>query len=128
MFSIAKRQGFASIALSGVLFDPKIRRAALGAAPPVARLGWLLGRRAAERRTRQHLDQVIPAVEQLAALTASVVPHVLAELGLVEAPKPRRRLAPKATALAAVGAAAVYLLEPGRGQAHRRQLARLIVH
>jgi hypothetical protein len=127
MFATRRRPGIASTAASGVLLDPKIRRTALEAAPPLVRLSWMIGRRVARRRARQRWEQVMPALERTATLLTTVAPQLLVELGLVEPPRRRRPIILKASAAALAGAAAFYLLEPTHGAEHRRQLQRLIV-
>lgn len=127
MFGTSRRQGIASIAASGLLFDPKIRRSALEAAPPLAKLSWMIGRRAARRRARQRWEQVIPTIERTANLVTTLAPQVLVELGLIEPPRQRRELIAKVSGGLLVGAAAFYLLEPTHGPEHRRHLQRLIV-
>jgi hypothetical protein len=47
------------------------------------------------------------------------------ELGLAEPPK-RKRTAPRLGAGVAIGAGAMYFLEPGRGREHREKIAQLV--
>ena len=110
-------------AATGVLFDPEIRRAAAHAAPPVARLGFGVGRRLARRRAQRRWDQTAGAIQTLATVLTTFGPQLAQELGLIEPPR-RRPVAPVLAGGAVLGAGALYLAD-GK---HRRQLAALVTH
>lgn len=115
-------------------------RATKRAAGPLARLGLTVGapiaRRRARRRARDlgHTAQSVAHGAQSVAETALAVGEALVtrgplaaqRLGLAEAPKPKRT-APRVVAGAALGASAVYFLEPGGpGKEHRQRALELV--
>ena len=121
MFGSKKRPGLGRTAATGIMFDPELRRAARQAAPPVARLGYTLGKRMAS----QQLDEAAEAFSHLASLLTSAGPQVAEQLGLAQpAPPRRRRLLPAVGAVAVVAVGVVVATDPGR----RRRLQRLFVH
>jgi hypothetical protein len=121
VFGSKKRRGLGRTAAAGLVFDPELRRAAVQAAPPVARLGYTLGKRMAS----QQLDEATQAFGHLAALLTSAGPRLAEQLGLAEPEPPaRRRLLPAAGGIAALAVAVVVATDPGR----RRRLQRLFVH
>jgi hypothetical protein len=84
---------------------PRVRRAALGAGVPTARV-------IARREMRARLQPAATAAKQAGSMLLLYGPSAAEALGLVEPPRRRRR----APALAAVAIAAmVYLLARGRG-------------
>ncbi len=105
--SSKKRRGLGRTAAAGLAFDPELRRAAVRAAPPVARLGYIL----AKRMASQQLDEATDTFSHLVALLTSDPPR-------------RRRLLPAAGAVAVVAVAVVVATDPDR----RRRLQRLVVH
>jgi hypothetical protein len=116
-----KRRGLGRTAAAGLAFDPELRRAALRATPPVARLGYTLGKRMAS----QQLDEAADSFSHLVALLSSAGPQLAEQLGLTQPDPPRRRrLLPAAGAVAVVAVAVVVVTDPGR----RRRLQRLVVH
>ncbi len=112
-------------AVRAMITDPQIRRAAIDAAKPLATLGFRVGGRVGRRKARQRARQMDEAIRTIWALVTTYSPQLVEQLGLVEQPKPPRT-APKVIFGAALGAGAVYLLEPGSGREHRQQLARLV--
>jgi hypothetical protein len=116
-----KRPGLGRTAAAGLAFDSEVRRAALKAAPPMARLGYTLGKRVAS----QQLDEAADSFSHLAALLTSAGPQLAEQLGLTH-PEPRRRcrLVPAAGGIAVVALAVVVATDPDR----RRRLQRLVVH
>lgn len=104
-----------------------LRNAVSEAGPPIAKLGVKAGKRRVSRKTRkqlEHLGETVGAVAQVASSYAPQAAHAAQEFGLIEAPK-RKRTAPRVVVGVVIGAATVYLLEPGVGREHRRQLQRL---
>jgi hypothetical protein len=116
-----KRPGLGRTAVAGLAFDSEVRRAALKAAPPVARLGYTLGKRVAS----QQFDEAAHTFSHLAALLTSAGPQLAEQLGLTHpAPRRRRRLVPAASGIAVVALAVVVATDQDR----RRRLQRLVVH
>lgn len=125
-----KRKSKASTGISTakvIIEDPQIRRAAVEAAPPVARLGVTVGKRVARRQAREQIKQISDAVNTLSMLVSTYGPQLVKQLGLIEEPK-RKRTAPRFVAGALIGAGTMYLLEPQTGSEHRQQLQRLMSH
>lgn len=107
--------------------SPLLRSAIGEAAPPIAKLGVKAGKKRISRKTRKQLEQLGDTVGNVASLASNYVPQaaeVAQQLGLVE-PPPRKKTAPRVLAGVAIGAALMYLLEPGVGDQHRRQLQKL---
>jgi hypothetical protein len=113
------------VALGGKAAKSPLGRGAaaktLKAAPGAAKSGLKLGKPVLKRRTRKRVDEATDAV--VLAL-AGYAPRAVRRLGL-EPPK-RKRTTPRVLAGAAMGAAAMYLFEPGHGAEHRKQLAKLL--
>jgi hypothetical protein len=129
MFGKNRKRGVGSAAARGLLFDTAIRRAAAQAVPPVARLSLNVGRRMARRRAERRRAQVAATMSAVSTLLVSNWPHVAGPLGLTSGAKPTHsRTTPSLIAGVALGAAGMYLFEPGHGQEHRRQVQRLIAH
>jgi ferric-dicitrate binding protein FerR (iron transport regulator) len=127
MFRSSRRRGLGSIAASGLITDPKLRSAALDAAPPLARLGWRLGRRAAQRRAQERWERVVPALDGAATLLGTLLPQALQQAGLIEPPRRRRRRrVPGILAGAAVAGTAALLLEPSHGAERRARVLGLL--
>jgi hypothetical protein len=121
VFGSKKRRGLGRTAATGLVFDPELRRAAVQAAPPVARLGYTLGKRMAS----QQLEDAGEAFSHLSALLSSAGPRLAEQIGLAApAPPARRRLLPAVAGSALVAVAVLVATDPGR----RRRLQRLFVH
>lgn len=121
MFGSKKRRGLGRTAAAGLAFDPELRRAAMQAAPPVARLGYTLGKRMAS----QQLEEAADTFSHLVSLLTSAGPQLAEQLGLTEPEPPRhRRLLPAAGGITVVAIAVVVATDPAR----RRRLQRLVVH
>ena len=111
-----------------IVQNPLLRSAVTEAGPPIARLGVTVGKKRMSRKGRKQLEQMGDALSTVAALTSTYAPRAAQaaqELGLVEAPKPKRT-APRLLAGVLIGAVAMLLLEPGHGREHRRQVRRLL--
>lgn len=111
-----------------IVQNPLLRTAVTEAGPPIARLGVTAGKKRMSRKGRKQLEQMGDALGTVARLTTNYAPQAAQaaqELGLVEAPKPKRTM-PRLLAGAAFGALAMFLLEPGHGREHRRQVQRLL--
>lgn len=109
----------------GIVTDPKIRTAAAEVAPGVAKLGFKVGKRMAGRRTRKRLRHLEKQINSLVGLLGTYGPPIAQQLGVIERPR-RKRLAPRITTGVAIGAGAMYLLEPGGGARHRQQVKQLV--
>lgn len=121
MFGSKKKRGLGRTAATGLVFDPELRRAAVQAAPPVARLGYTLGKRMAS----QQLEETGQAFSHLSDLLTSAGPQLAEQLGLAKPePRPSRRLLPAIGGVALVAVAVVVATDPAR----RRRLQRLVVH
>lgn len=92
--------------------------------PPTVRLTFKTGKPFAKRRARQQAQRIGETARTLGE-TLRRVPQAAQELGLAEAPPPKRT-APRVAAGVVIGASAVYFLEPGVGAEHRRQVLRLV--
>jgi len=88
---------------------PTLRRATARVGAPTAKVGWRVGKVVAKRKVRGQLERVGEAGRTASAVWVEYGPLLAQALGLVEAPKPRRR-APVFAAGAVTGAAASYLL------------------
>jgi hypothetical protein len=128
MLSRRSKPSIGATAATGLFTDPLIRRAALEAAPPMAKLGFGVGRRLARRRARRRIAQFSGTVNAIATVLAAYGPLVAQELGLVEPPRRSSRVASKLAATAVIAAGAVYLLDPERGPERRQQVHKLVVH
>ena len=131
MFGSKKKQSLGMTAATGLLVDPELRRAALRAAPPAARLGYLLGKRMAGQQARhqltearQQLSDAGEAFEHLATMLTSAGPQLAEQLGLIEPPQRKRSLAPALGGVAVVAVAVVLATDPTR----RQKLQRLVIH
>lgn len=108
--------------------NPLLRSAVTQAGPPIAKLSVTAGKKRMSRKGRKQLEQMGDALGTVASLTSTYAPRAALaaqELGLVEAPKPKRT-APRLLAGVLIGAIAMLLLEPGHGREHRQQVQRLI--
>jgi hypothetical protein len=119
-----KRRGVGMTAASGLVFDSEFRRAALKAAPPMARLGYTLGKRMASRQAHQQLTEASEGLAHLCGMLTSAGPQLAEQLGLVDPPRRSRRWLPAAGAVAVVAVAVVLATDPAR----RRRVQRLVVH
>ncbi|HWD84217.1 MAG TPA: hypothetical protein VG321_00595 [Solirubrobacteraceae bacterium] len=121
VFGSKKKHGLGRTAATGLVFDSELRRAAVQAAPPVARLGYTVGKRMAS----QQLDDAGQAFSHLARLLSSGGPQLAQQLGLAQPePPPRRRLLVAVGGIALVAVTVVVATDPAR----RRRLQRLVVH
>jgi hypothetical protein len=93
---------------------PTLRRAATRAGAPTAKVGWRVGKVAAKRKVGGHAQRVGTAGKTAGSIALIYGPIAAEVLGLVDAPKPKRR-APVFAAGVATGAAATYLLTRRRG-------------
>jgi|GEM_PF-2174087 len=133
----AKRPGVvAALGRTGV----GVGKVGARSAPPLARATLRVGRPIVKRRARRRLsaaaDTTGAAIAQTAGAVAAFVetageilaaygPPAAQALGLCEPPR-QRRTAPRVALGVLIGAGAMYLLEPGQGAEHRRQLLRLV--
>ena len=111
-----------------IVQHPVLRTAVSQAGPPIARAGVRVGKQRLSRKSRKQLEQLGETLGTVAGVASDYLPQaVLAaqELGLIEAPK-TKRTRPRLLAGIALGAAAMFLLEPGHGREHRRQVQRLL--
>lgn len=127
---------------------PRLRRATVRTARPVAKVGWRVGKIVAKRKARRQLAAVNARAEVIGAqvlamgdglaqladvarvggqLVIVYGPLVAEVLGLVEPPK-RSSRGPVLMAGIVFGAAAVYFLEPEHGAEHRQRAQELVTH
>lgn len=124
MRSSHSKPSLSRTAATGILVDPDIRRAAAHAAPPVARLGFTIGRRMARQEARRQLEQAEETFSTLRSLLSTAGPQLAEQLGLLEPPRRRRRFLPVAGVVALAVAVAVVGSDPRQ----RQKIQRLIVH
>src|SRR5579875_2444509 len=125
----AKRPGVvAALGRTGV----GVGKVGARSAPPLARATLRVGRPIVKRRARRRLSAaadtagaVAAFVETAGEILAAYGPPAAQALGLCEPPR-QRRTAPRVALGVLIGAGAMYLLEPGQGAEHRRQLLRLV--
>ena len=94
-------------------------------ARPAGKAGLKASKPLLKRRARQRVEQLDRASRTLGEALAVYAPRVAYDLGLAEPPKPKRT-APRVAAGVAIGASAMYLLEPGHGKEHRDKVAQLV--
>jgi hypothetical protein len=104
---------------------PVARKATVRAARPTAKVGWRVGKVVAKRKAREKADQIESTARTAAALWVIYGVPLARELGLIERPKPRRTGRVFVAGLA-IGAAAVYFVEPEHGAEHRANVAKLL--
>jgi hypothetical protein len=107
----AKRPG---LLLSGTKIAVPVGKASVKASRPLLK-----------RRARQRVDQLDKASRTLGEALAVRAPRAAYDLGLAEPPKPKRTT-PRVIAGVAIGASAMYLLEPEHGKEHREKVAQLV--
>jgi hypothetical protein len=83
-------------------------RTARRAAKPAAKATWFVGKKAAKRKAKSHVRRYGDAARMAWSLASIYGPMAADVLGVVEHPKPRRRL-PAFVAGVAVGASLSYL-------------------
>ena len=88
---------------------PALRRATMRAGGPVARAGWGVGKRVARRRAYDQIERIGAAGRTAGSIAVIYGPIAAEALGLVDAPK-RKRRAPAFAAGAITGAAVALLL------------------
>jgi hypothetical protein len=88
---------------------PTLRRATVRAAKPPAKLGWHVGKVVVRRKARARTERLGAAAKTVASFAVIYGPMAAEVIGLIEAPKPRRR-APAFAAGVVIGAGVTYLL------------------
>ena len=86
-----------------------LRRASARAGAPTAKVGWRAGKVVAKRKVGGHAQRVGAAAKTAGSMALIYGPMAAEVLGLVDAPKPRRR-APVFAAGVVTGASATYFL------------------
>ena len=120
---VKRRAGIA--ATRTVVKRPQLLIAGAKAARPAGEAGLKLLGPVLRWRVRQRVRQLEHASRVLGEVLVVHGPTVAYELGLAEPPK-RKRTAPRVGAGVAIGAGAMYFLEPGRGREHREKIAQLV--
>ena len=105
--------------------NPALVKFGAQAGMPVARLAAKAQTSMARRRARRRVGNLGEAVRSAGETLVTYGPQAARELGLVEAPKPKRT-APRLAAGVVLGASAVYFLEPEHGKEHREKVAQLV--
>jgi hypothetical protein len=108
-------------AAKGVVKHPGVVRVGAKASMPAARVGASL----AKRRARRRVSRIGEAMRDAGETLVTYGPQAARNLGLVEAPKPKRT-APRLAAGVVIGAGAMYLLDPEHGKEHREKVAHLV--
>jgi hypothetical protein len=88
---------------------PTVRRATLRTTKPPAKVGWRVGTVVVSRRARTQREQLAANGRTLASFAIIYGPMAAEVFGLVQAPKPTRRV-PAFAAGVLVGAGAMYVL------------------
>lgn len=88
---------------------PTLRRATVKTATPPAKVGWRVGKVVVMRKVSAQIERVGTAGRTTGALLLVYGPMAAEVFGLVEAPKPRRRV-PAFAAGVVLGAGAAYAL------------------
>jgi hypothetical protein len=110
-------------AAKGLVKNPGV----LQLASPAAKGRLKLAKPLAKRRTRKRVERIGETAREIAMTLATYAPDAARALGILPPKKEKQKLViPLAAAGAALGAGAVYFLEPKRGRAHRAQVARLV--
>ncbi len=112
-------------AAKAVIENPPLRHAAATVAPPAAKLVLKRHRRRFRRRSREQAERIGDAARTASSALANYGPAAAEALGLTEPPK-RRRTGPPVGVGILIGAGAMYLLEPEKGQARRQKVKGLI--
>ncbi len=103
----------------------KASKFAAKAAAPAAKGGLKVTKAIGKRKAGRSLEDLGEAARGFLDLLAVYAPEAAQALGWVEPPKPKRT-APRVLVGVVIGAAAMYLLEPGTaGREHRAQVAKL---
>jgi hypothetical protein len=101
-------------------------RASAQAFRPAAKIGWAVGAPMARRRAGRRAGRISDAVRSTAEELITYGPSAAEELGLVKPRSRSRHTAPALAAGVAIGAGAVYFLEPEHGREHREKVAALV--
>ena len=88
---------------------PTLRRASARAGVPTAKVGWTVGKAVAKRKVGPHAQRIGASGKTAASMALIYGPMAAEVLGLIEAPKPKRR-APVFAAGVVTGAGATYFL------------------
>jgi hypothetical protein len=109
-----------------VMAKRKVRRQVGGLGERVETLGDQFGRLGDQfGRLGDRVEQLGDAARLVGQMAIVYGPPAAEVFGLIEAPKPRRT-APAFVVGIAVGATAVYFLEPEHGPEHRRRVQKLV--
>jgi hypothetical protein len=105
--------------------NPGLLRFGSHAAGSASKLAAKAGRPVAKRRVQQRAEQLGDAARSLGEALVTYGPEAAYELGLAERPKPKRT-APRVAVGIAIGAGAMYFLEPEHGGEHRKKVSQLV--
>ncbi len=105
--------------------NPQLLLSGTKIAIPAGKAGLKASKPLMKRSARQRVEQLDRASRRVGEALTVYGPKVAYDLGLAERPKPKRT-APRVAAGVVIGASAMYLLEPGNGKEHRKQVAQLI--
>ena len=108
-------------AAKGAMKNPGLVKVGAKASMPAARVGASF----AKRRARRRVSRLGEAIRDAGETLVTYGPTAAQNLGLVEAPKPKRT-APRVAAGVVIGAGAMYLLDPEHGKEHREKVAGLV--
>jgi hypothetical protein len=106
--------------------NPAATRLVAKASAPAAKGGLRLGKTVAKRKANRRLEDVGKTARTVGETIATYGPEAAQLLGWVEPPKPKRT-APRVLVGVVIGAAAMYLLEPGDAGKERRAKVRELV-
>ncbi len=128
----ASKVKISSKTAKGAIKYPSVPRIGARAGKPAAKLGLKTSPSLAKRRARRGIVSVGEVARDIGDAArgfgeelATYGPQAAVELGLVEAPKPKRT-APRVAAGMVLGAGAVYFLEPEAGRQHRQKVMNLV--
>lgn len=118
-------KGAVGIKTAKAVKDSGLLQRGANAALPLTKASYDIAKPLLKRRMRRRAERLSEAARTIGEVIATYGPETVYELGLVDPPKPKRT-APRVVAGIVIGAAGMYLLEPGSGREHREKLASLL--
>jgi hypothetical protein len=113
-------------AAGAAIKNPSATRLVAKASAPAAKSGLRLRKAVAKRKANRRIEDVGKTARTVGETIATYGPEAAQLFGWVEPPKPKRT-APRVLVGIVIGAAAMYMLEPGAEGKDRRAKARALV-